>query len=184
MDDLNPLEGGEVSVKRLPDRIAVTWQAVPEFGTTTLNHFQIEVFFDGRIRITLLGITAVDGLIGLSRGAGVPANFVESNFIAYQTEGPPGVSELNDLVINEDSTTPALDFTVFDVETAAVDAGDGEFIEPGARAAGRSRAERQRRESDGGSHPRRISSAPRITLTVTDGSAMAASEVFAITAIR
>ena len=51
----------------------------------------------------------------------MPANFVESNFVAYPTECPPGISELNDIVITEDSATPALNFTVSDVETAAVD---------------------------------------------------------------
>ena len=32
---------------------------------------QIVRFYDGRIRITLLGLTASDGIIGLSRGLGM-----------------------------------------------------------------------------------------------------------------
>ena len=86
-DDLNPAAGGAVSWRQLADRIAVTWQGVPEFSTTNSNSFQIEMYFDGRVRITCLGIAAVDGLIGLSRGQGIPAAFVESDFSAYGSGG-------------------------------------------------------------------------------------------------
>ena len=67
------------------DRIAVTWQNVPEWNVAKLNNFQIEMFFDGRIRITCLAIAANDGLIGLSRGLGFPTDFVESDFSTYPT---------------------------------------------------------------------------------------------------
>lgn len=82
-DDLDPASGGTVSWKQFSDRVAVTWLAVPEFGTTNSNSVQIEMFFDGRIRITCLALAATDGLIGLSRGAGVPSDFVESDFNTY-----------------------------------------------------------------------------------------------------
>ena len=70
-----PGTGGTISWRQLADRIAVTWQGVPEYGTTNSNNFQIELFFDGRIRITCLGIAATDGLIGLSQGLGTPVDF-------------------------------------------------------------------------------------------------------------
>ena len=82
-DDLNPGGGGTVSRRQLADRVAVTFQNVPEFNSATTNSFQIELFFDGRIRITCLAIAATDGLIGLSRGLGTPADFVESDFSTY-----------------------------------------------------------------------------------------------------
>ena len=82
-DDLNPATQGTVSWRQLADRAAVTWQNVPQYGTTDSNNCQIEMFFDGRIRITCLGIASPNGLIGLSTGSGTPANFVESDFSAY-----------------------------------------------------------------------------------------------------
>jgi hypothetical protein len=82
--DLNPSIGGTVSWKQLADHIAVTYLAVPGFGSSTqTNSFQIELFFDGRIRVTYLSLSAPGGLIGLSAGAGQPASFVASDFSAY-----------------------------------------------------------------------------------------------------
>ena len=87
-DDLNPAGGGTVSWIQLPDRVAVTYQNVPQTGTADSNSFQIELFTDGRIRVTCLGIAATDGLIGLSRGLGTPAGFVTSDFSTYPTTAP------------------------------------------------------------------------------------------------
>ncbi len=82
--DLNPpVSGGTVKRRQFADRIAVTWLNVREFGTFLTNNFQIEMFFDGRIRITQLVINSKKGLIGLSRGTGMPAGFVESDFTSY-----------------------------------------------------------------------------------------------------
>lgn len=74
--------GGTISHRQLVDRFVVTFQNVPEYNTdaaTNRNSFQIEMFFDGRIRMTWLGIAAGDGLAGLSRGGGLPADFAETN---------------------------------------------------------------------------------------------------------
>lgn len=81
--DLDPGSGGTVSWRQLADRVAVTWLNVPQFGATDANSFQIELFFDGRIRVTHLGIDAETGLAGLSAGAGIPAGFVESDWTAF-----------------------------------------------------------------------------------------------------
>ena len=67
-DDLNPSVGGTVSWKQLADRVAVTWEGVPEFSSTNSNTFQIELFFDGRIDLTWLGIDSTDSVVGLSEG--------------------------------------------------------------------------------------------------------------------
>jgi len=74
---------GQVTWKQLADRIAVTWQDVREYGTEATCTFQIEMFFDGRIALSYLNIGAMGGLVGLSRGTGVPADFRESDLSAY-----------------------------------------------------------------------------------------------------
>ncbi len=90
-DDLNPSAGGTVSRKQLPDRIAVTWQNVPEYQTTNQNSFQIELFFDGRIRVTQLAVAAADGITGLSRGNGLSPSYVEVNLSGVETCGESGL---------------------------------------------------------------------------------------------
>ena len=91
-DDLEPPAGGTISWKQLADRAVVTYENVPEYGTTNSNNFQIEMFFDGMIRITWLNLDAADGLSGISQGGGVPADFLESNLSAYLCgEIPEGV---------------------------------------------------------------------------------------------
>ncbi len=81
-DDLNPGAGGTVSWKQLTDRAVVTWQNVPQYGTTDSNTMQIEMRFDGTIVVSFLAVAATDGLAGLSRGNGLPADFVESDLSA------------------------------------------------------------------------------------------------------
>lgn len=81
--DLNPATGGKVSWKALSDRVAVTWENVPEYGRPNRNTFQAELFTNGTIRITWLNIETLGGMSGLSAGGGIPAGLVESDFTAY-----------------------------------------------------------------------------------------------------
>jgi len=81
-DDLNPGTGGSVSWKQLADRVAVTWQNVPEYNTSDQNTFQIELYFDGRISLNYAAIAATDGLAGLSDGTGLSVDFSESDLSA------------------------------------------------------------------------------------------------------
>jgi hypothetical protein len=74
-DDLNPSSGGTVSWKQLADRVAVTWQGVPEYSNTGANTFQIELFFDGTITLSYLTLSLSDGLAGLSEGNGLDPDF-------------------------------------------------------------------------------------------------------------
>jgi len=85
-DDYNPSTGGQVSYRRLSDRIAVTWNNVPEYGTSNTNSFQMELFYAGRIRVSYLGMASTDGIAGLSRGLGMPVPFLESDLSAYSCE--------------------------------------------------------------------------------------------------
>jgi hypothetical protein len=86
-DDLNPSTGGTVSWKQLPDRVAVTWQGVPEHSTSNTNDFQIEMFFNGVIAMNFLDIAATDGIAGLSEGGGLSPDFYESDLSTMPTCG-------------------------------------------------------------------------------------------------
>ncbi len=89
-DDLSPqLAGASVSYKILSDRIAITFLNVPEFNASgSSNTFQFELYFTGLIRISYLSLSASDGLAGLSRGLGVPADFYMSDLSALPACGP------------------------------------------------------------------------------------------------
>lgn len=87
-DDLNPANGGLVSWKNTGDRIAVTYLNVAGAAGEPPNTFQIEMFFDGRIQMTWLQIGSVDGIVGLSNGAGVNVDFAPSDLSAYGSCGP------------------------------------------------------------------------------------------------
>lgn len=87
-DDLNPSLRGEISWRQMADRVAVTWDDVTEDYTANSNTFQVEMYFDGRLRLSWLGMTAIDGLVGLSQGFGIPIDFEASNMSAFDACGP------------------------------------------------------------------------------------------------
>ena len=89
-DDLSPNAGGLVSWKQLPDRVAVTFENVPEYQESNSNSFQIELFFDGVVRVTYLETEVSDGLAGLSDGAGISEDFFESDLSGYSLCDLPG----------------------------------------------------------------------------------------------
>lgn len=90
-DDLNPSSAGTVSYLEFGDRVVVTYEDVPEYNTSNSNNFQIEMFFDGTISVTYLGVAALDGLSGLSAGNGLPADYVPSDLSAAPCSAPcPG----------------------------------------------------------------------------------------------
>ncbi|UCC30407.1 MAG: S8 family serine peptidase [Phycisphaerales bacterium] len=97
-DDLNPGTGGTVSWKQLADRAVVTWENVPEYGTSNSNTFQVEMRFSGTIVISCLDIAATDGLAGLSDAGGVPVDFYESDLSAM---GPCGGPTCDDGIQNQ-----------------------------------------------------------------------------------
>lgn len=89
--DLYPAEGA-VTWKQQDDRVALTYQDIPEYllfsGTTEdTSSFQIEMFFNGMIRITYLEISADYGIAGLSEGNGMPEGFFESDLSDYGSCG-------------------------------------------------------------------------------------------------
>jgi len=101
-DDLDPQAAGTISWKQLNDRLVVTFQNLPETGLSNTNSFQLEMFYDGTIRITWLGISAGDGLVGLSDGYGLPFYFIESDLSEYRMLGD----------LNYDCDTDFLDYSL------------------------------------------------------------------------
>ena len=82
-DDLDPSQGGgSVSWKQLADHVAVTWLNVPVHNAGNQNTFQIEMYFDGRLAISYLAVADTGALAGLSRGQGVPGDFLMSDLSA------------------------------------------------------------------------------------------------------
>ena len=78
-NDLSPNTGGTCTWAQLEDRAVVTFEDVPEYGTSNNNSFQYELFFDGTIRLTWLDMGISDGIVGLSRGGSQPTDYVESD---------------------------------------------------------------------------------------------------------
>ncbi|MFB0525665.1 MAG: LamG domain-containing protein [Phycisphaerae bacterium] len=91
--DFDPSSAGVVSWKQLTDRVVATWQDVPGYGTTNSNTFQVEMYFDGRIRLAWLTVDSITGIVGLSEGLDVPTGFQETDFTQGQPDGPPPVDE-------------------------------------------------------------------------------------------
>ena len=72
--DLLPTAGGEVWAKVLGDRFVLTFEDVPEWGASSPNSVQLELFINGKIRITYGAVNAQSAVCGLSDGRGVPYN--------------------------------------------------------------------------------------------------------------
>jgi hypothetical protein len=106
-DDLNPNDGGTVSWKQLSDRAVVTWLGISEYQGNNSNTFQIELFFDGRIAITHLGIAVNDAIIGLSEGDGLSPDYFASDLSGYGSCGPRPPVAANQSV-STDVNTPVV----------------------------------------------------------------------------
>ncbi len=114
-DDFSPQNGGTVSWRQLSDRVAVTFEDVPEYGANNDNTFQIEMYFEGEIHITWLSTDAGDGIVGLSEGNGLPDDFIESDLSAAGPCGPD--FDLNADPASQDVCAPADAVYTITVET-------------------------------------------------------------------
>jgi hypothetical protein len=144
-DDLNPASSGTVSHRQLGDRIAVTWQNVPEYNTSNQNTFQIELFFNGDIQLSYLSLAASDGIAGLSEGAGLSPDYFETDLSALGSCGPrpPSASGAGltaaedtpltiDLPASDDGTPGPLTYIVTALPSFELkDAGDNHVITVG-----------------------------------------------------
>jgi len=71
----------EISYGETADRFMVSF--ILKTATGEVNSFQIDIFFDGRIRISFFEIESTEGfLTGVSRGNGDLASFASQNFAA------------------------------------------------------------------------------------------------------
>ncbi|HYQ92435.1 MAG TPA: hypothetical protein VES89_10270, partial [Candidatus Competibacteraceae bacterium] len=69
--DLNPGAGGAVNLRSAADRLVVTWNSVPLFGTTTIVTFQVILFSNGVIQFNYQSVGSTPGggyLVGISPG--------------------------------------------------------------------------------------------------------------------
>ncbi|MCP4247430.1 MAG: S8 family serine peptidase, partial [bacterium] len=146
-DDFDPTAGGTISWKHEADRIAVTWQDVPEANASNLNTFQLEMYFDGRIQMTWLGLGASDGIAGLSEGLGTSPDFFETDLSGAGTCGPrPPSAQSKHVSVPEDGTAvidllaaddglpapPVLDYIITALPNEELkDAGTGQVITAG-----------------------------------------------------
>ena len=71
-----------ISWQQLSDRCVGTWEGMSDEYYTQTNSFQIELFFDGVIRITFLTADNDQGATGLSAGGGPPPGLAEADFSA------------------------------------------------------------------------------------------------------
>ncbi len=70
--------------KQTDDRLVVTWWNAPAIREGRSTNSQIEMFYDGRIRISWLGpVYDFPAVVGLSEGLGLPINFLETDFRDY-----------------------------------------------------------------------------------------------------
>ncbi|MBI9018009.1 MAG: hypothetical protein JEZ07_12190 [Phycisphaerae bacterium] len=82
--DLNPEDGGWINYQALADRIVVSWIGIPEYGYGNSNNFQLELFFDGVIRMSWLQVDSSTVIVGLSNGT-EPVAFSESDMSGYSS---------------------------------------------------------------------------------------------------
>lgn len=75
-DDLNPGAGGTVFFQQTSNTFTVTFQDVPEFTATGANTFSIKLQkSSNHVDITYGGLTAADGLAGVSCGVAITSGF-------------------------------------------------------------------------------------------------------------
>ena len=81
--DLNPADGGSVVVKETNDCVVVAWQNIRDYDTGSINTFEVEMFYEGPIRLSWLSVGSKYGMAGLSEGLSTPINFQQSDVSKY-----------------------------------------------------------------------------------------------------
>ena len=90
-DDLDPTSEGTISWRQLSNRVVITYEDVPQYEMGDSNNFQVELYFDGTIRVTYLSVAASDGIVGLSDNGGLPGDFAESDLSTHADCGPSDI---------------------------------------------------------------------------------------------
>ena len=71
---------GRVWWQEFSDRAVATWDHVTDFPGTKTNTFQVELYFDGRIRIAYEQVQMLTAIVGVSPGLGQGGSFAETDF--------------------------------------------------------------------------------------------------------
>ena len=102
---------GAISWKQFTDRAVVTFENVPDYWGDFNNNFQVEMFFNGRITVTHLGVELPWGLVGLSEGLGIPGDFEASDLSDYPScDGDgDGLSDDEEAIWGTDPDNPDTD---------------------------------------------------------------------------
>ena len=115
--DLSP-QNGAVTCDEFVDRLVVTYIDVPEYDTGNYNSFQVEFFFDGKIRLTYLNATISQTFIcGLSNGNGIPIGFVESDMLIYP-----------EYIYDALSVSPEVGYSISARQNISLDIYDYQFV--------------------------------------------------------
>lgn len=99
-DRLASSAGGSMWFRELDDRVAVTYENVPQFNALApsavglTSTVQVEIWYSGHIRITYLDAVATSAIIGLSDGRGVP---VDPSTVFPGVLPAGGLSDLSEL---------------------------------------------------------------------------------------
>ena len=80
--DMTSNATGRVSWQQLPDRFVATWEKAKANGFFLTNNFQIEMFTNGVVRVTMLNVEGTTGIVGLSAGGGTPLSLQQADFSA------------------------------------------------------------------------------------------------------
>lgn len=114
--DLNPAAGGEIWAGSLDDRVVVTFDSVPEYGSDLPNTFQCELFTNGTIRFTYLKLSVEQAVVGISDGRGVPlrptdiisgaraAGILTTDLSALPAQAPFALNPIPNYAVKEGST--------------------------------------------------------------------------------
>gem|GEM_PF-1621179 len=87
--DLNPAAGGGVFWKSEATKSTITWNSVPEFGTSNTNRFQLVLHDDGSFDLTFNGITSTIPVNGLPTTFGAhPGGDPSLDIISFSDDLP------------------------------------------------------------------------------------------------
>ena len=82
-DDLDLDEGGTISYKQFDNRLLITWRGVHAHLSPFLVNAQLALYFDGALTMTYGTVQESDCIVGISRGTGMPADFIPSDMSSY-----------------------------------------------------------------------------------------------------
>ncbi|MCP3905926.1 MAG: S8 family serine peptidase [Planctomycetes bacterium] len=87
---------GDVSYKVLGDRLVVSYEGVTEAGLVNSSTFQIEMHYNGEIRLSYLEVEVTQvAIVGLSDGSGLPGDFLGTDASATPPCASPCVADLD-----------------------------------------------------------------------------------------